>query len=269
MNTTVENLISQTPDRLLTEKEESELAKREEKGDREARKKLVMHNHRLIISIAKDYMNNGVPLEDLIMVGFEGLMKAIKRFDPQLDNKLSTYATYWIHQAILEELNKHSTTIRVPSYVRSLKRKVNRLEEEREEKLSSSDIREEFEVSKKVARSIKQMGPTSSLDSPLSEPEDGTLKKLIKNRKAEDPSKSASQKARSEKLMALLEERLSDRERRILKLYYGVEDNQPRTLDEVGEVFDLSKERVRQLRDGALEKLKAAIEYFPSRSTQE
>ena len=258
MNTTVENLIFQTPDRLLTKKEESELTKREKEGDREARKKLVMHNYRLIISIAKKYMDNGVPLEDLIMVGFEGLMKAIKRFDPQLGNKLSTYATYWIHQAILGELNKHSTTIRVPSYVRSLKRKVNRVEEDREEKLSLSEIREEFGVSEKVARSIKQLGPTSSLDSPLSEKENGTLKKVVKNRNAEDPSESASQEARSERLLAAMEKRLSDREERVLKLYYGVDDNQSRTLDEVGEVFDLSKERVRQLRNKSLEKLKAA-----------
>ncbi len=257
MKTTVENMISQTPDRLLTEKEERELTKREEEGDREARKKLIIHNHRLVISIAKDYKDNGVPFEDLIMVGFEGLVKGIKRFDPQLENKLSTYVTYWIHQAIMKELNKNSRTIRVPSYVRSLKRKVDQLEENLEEELSPSDISEEFGVGKKVARSVKQLGPTTSLDSPVSESGNETLKKMIKNRKAKNPSKSVSQKDRSEKLLSALEKRLSDRERRIIKLYYGVEDNKSRTLDEVAKVFDLCKERIRQLRDRALEKLEA------------
>lgn len=255
MKSTIGNLISQTPDRLLTKEEERKLIRRVAQGDQKSRKKLVNHNYRLVISIAKDYKDMGIPFEDLLMAGFEGLLKGIDKFDPGLGNKLSTYATWWIRKAVFRELDQHSTTIRVPGYVRTLKRQVNRLEEKWEEELSLADIRKEFGVSQEVARTVKQVGPTASLDSSFSRSSEGSLKEMVENRKAEDPSQAAPQRRASERLFAVMEEKLSDRERRVIKLYYGVEDYKPRTLPEVGEVFDLSRERIRQLRDRALEKL--------------
>lgn len=255
MKSTIGNLITQTPDRLLTDREERKLTRRVAQGDQQARKKLVNHNYRLVISVAKDYKDMGVPFEDLLMAGFEGLVKGIDKFDPGLDNKLSTYATWWIRKAVFRELDQHSTTIRIPGYVRALKRQVRRLEKKREEELSPAGIRKEFGVSKEVARTVKRVGPTASLDSSFSKSSEDNLKKMVVDRKAEDPSRAVPQRRASERLHAAMEEKLSDRERRVIKLYYGVEDYKPRTLPEVGEVFNLSRERIRQLRDRALEKL--------------
>ncbi|MFB6214993.1 MAG: sigma-70 family RNA polymerase sigma factor, partial [Candidatus Bipolaricaulia bacterium] len=185
MRSTIENLISQAPDRLLSREEERELTKRAASGDRDARKKLVIYNHRLVISVANDYKDMGVAFEDLLMAGFEGLLKGIDKFDPVLGNKLSTYVTWWIRQAVLRELDQQSTTIRIPGYVRSLNRKVNRLEEKREVQLSPADIQEEFGVSKEVAQAVKRAGPTASLDSSFSRSNEGSLKEVVENRKAE------------------------------------------------------------------------------------
>jgi len=256
MKSAVANLLAQTPDRLLTGEEEKRLTERAAAGDREARKQLVKHNHRLVVSIAKDYRGMGVDFEDLLMAGFEGLLEGINRFDPQLGNKLSTYVTWWIRQRILRELDKHSTTIRVPGYLRRLRRRINRLEEKREEGLTPAGIREEFGVSEEVAHKVKQVSSTASLDSRLSPTNRGNLKELIGNRKAKDPAKAVFPEESYQKLLAVMEEKLTDRERRVLKLYYGVEDYQPRTLAEVGEIFGLSRERIRQLRERALEKLR-------------
>lgn len=192
------------------------------------------------------------------MAGFEGLLKGIDRFDPELGNKLSTYATWWIKQAILRELDRHSTTIRLPGYVRGLRRQVIRMEEERGKKLTASDIREEFGVTEEVARAARKTRATASLDASLSRAEPGSLKKLVENSKAEEPATESVKERKSEALREAMKDRLSDRERRVIKLYYGFEDYKPRTLEEVGEVFKLSRERIRQLRDRALDKLRQA-----------
>lgn len=255
MKSIIENLFSQTPDRLLTDQEERKLIERTKEGDKEARAKLAKYNNRLVVSIAKDYRGMGVPFEDLLMAGFVGLLRGIDKFDPETGNKLSTYVTWWIKQAVYQELNEQSTTIRVPGYVRKVQRQVNRMEKSQEEELTHEEISNKFGISEEVARKVKQTSPAVSLDSPFSDSEDTSLVDLMEDRKAKKPQELAQPK--DQLMEEALEEKLSDRERRIVKLYYGIEDYKPRTLEEVSEVFDLSRERIRQLRDRALEKLAA------------
>lgn len=257
IKTTITNLLSQIPDRLLTDQEEKKLTRRAADGDKRARGKLVLYNSRLVISIAQRYKDNGVPLEDLVMAGFEGLVKGVDRFNPELGYKLSTYTTWWIKQKVLRELDDNSTTIRFPGYLRNLRRQVHKLERERGDELTISEIRDQFEVSEQVAHQAKTTTTTRSLDAELSNFDHGNLKQIVENEKAEIPSRS-TQELKAEKLEETMNERFSDRERRVVKLYYGLEDYKQRTLQEVGEVFGVSRERIRQLRDRGLEKLKKA-----------
>jgi len=190
------------------------------------------------------------------MAGFEGLIKAIEDFKPELGNKLSTYATWWIRQRVLKELNENSTTIRFPSYVRRIRRKVKRIEREKGEELTIAQIQEEFDISAKIANRVKTMKATRSLDAKLDGSETGSLKDILRNPNAKEPSQNSLEEKKSEKLRETMNSNLSDRERRILKLYYGLEDQKPRTLKEVGKVFAVCQERIRQLRDEALDKLR-------------
>jgi RNA polymerase primary sigma factor len=240
---------------LLTRKEEKKLTRRAASGDEEAKKKLVLYNHRLVLSIAKDYKGKGVAFEDLIMAGFEGLLKAIEGFKPELGNKLSTYSTWWIRQRILKELDENSTTIRFPGYIRNLRRKVRQSEEEGGEEYTNSQIQEEFDVTEKVASRVKLMATMKSLDEEVAESGSVSLKDLVENPRAEEPPEASIKERKSDRLEETLDTALSDRERRIIKLYYGLEDYKPRTLKEVGKVFSVSQERIRQLREQALDKL--------------
>ena len=192
------------------------------------------------------------------MAGFVGLLEGIDRYDPEKNAKLSTYATWWIRKNVLEELEDSSATIRYPWYVRKVRRKLKRAKRETGEELTVSEIQERFDVTEERAKLVKAGMTTRSLDADLSEGTDRSLKQVIENRKAELPSETALEELKSEELQENLKEELTDRERRIIKLYYGLEDYYPRTLEKVGEVFGLSLERIRQLKENALEKLKNA-----------
>lgn len=199
------------------------------------------------------------------MAGFEGLVKGIDKFNPELGYKLSTYVTWWIKQKVFRELDYNSTTIRFPGHVRNLYRKVHKLERERGDELTISEIRDQFDVSAEIAQRAKAATTTKSLDADLSSFNQGNLKQIVGNQKAEVPSE-LTKELKAEKLEEAMYECLSDRERRVIKLYYGHEDYKERTLQEVGEVFGVSRERIRQLRDRALKKLERVSELRAVRS---
>ncbi len=248
---------------LLSREEEKELAKRIEQGDEEAREKLASANLRLVISIAKKYRGYGLDFLDIIQEGNIGLMKAIDKFDWRKGYKFSTYATWWIRQSILKALNNESRTVRVPSHVTSLNRKIdsfiNDYKEEHGEKPSTDQIADELEVDKSKVRKARRAKKESvSLDKPLREDEGESeaLGDVLADENTPQPEKEAFGDMLEDRLKGLLNKALSDREKQILKLRYGLEDYQPLTLEEVGDVFDISRERVRQLQDRAIDKLK-------------
>ena len=248
---------------LLSREEEKDLAKRIEQGDEEAREKLASANLRLVISIAKKYRGYGLDFLDIIQEGNIGLMKAIDKFDWRKGYKFSTYATWWIRQSILKALNNESRTVRVPSHVTSLNRKIdsfiNDYKEEHGEKPSTDQIADELDVDKaKVRKARRAKKESVSLDKPLREDEGESeaLGDVLADENTPQPEKEAFGDMLEDRLKGLLNKALSDREKQILKLRYGLEDYQPLTLEEVGDVFDISRERVRQLQDRAIDKLK-------------
>ena len=246
---------------LLSREEEVELAKRVEQGDQEAKERLASANLRLVISIAKKYRNYGLPFLDLIQEGNLGLMKAIKKFDWRKGYKFSTYATWWIRQAILKALTNRSRTVRVPAHMKELSRKIDSVEEEyvQEHGVEPSEekVAEILDVSvEKVNRAKKAAQTTVSLDKPLGQESDGgVLGDILADDNLPTPEKETFESLLNGRLKGLLNKELTDREKHILKLRYGLEDYQPRTLEEVGDVFDISRERVRQLQNRAIEKL--------------
>ena len=247
---------------VLSKDEELELAKRIEQGDEKARRELASANLRLVISIAKKYRGYGVPFLDLIQEGNTGLMKAIDKFDWRKGYKFSTYATWWIRQAILKALSNNSRTVRVPSNVQRQNRKIERFKEkykeEHNEKPSAEEIGEELDISADKVREVQSANMNSiSLDKPLNEGESSeALSDILATDDKSDPEGKALGDMIEDKLKGLLNEALSDREKRILKLRYGMDDYEPRTLEEVGDVFDISRERVRQLQNRAINKLR-------------
>ncbi len=247
---------------LLTREEEVELAKRIEQDDDKAREKLASSNLRLVISIAKKYRNYGLPFLDLIQEGNLGLMKAIEKFDWRKGYKFSTYATWWIRQAILKALTNRSRTVRVPAHMKELSRKIDRVEEEYIQEHGTEPpiekVAEDLDVTvEKVRRAKKAAQTTVSLDKPLGEEssDSGVLGDIFADDNLPTPEQETFDSLLKGRLKGLLNKELTDREKHILKLRYGLEDYKTRTLEEVGEVFDISRERVRQLQNRAIEKL--------------
>ncbi|MBS3787986.1 sigma-70 family RNA polymerase sigma factor [Candidatus Bipolaricaulota bacterium] len=247
---------------LLTREEEVELAKRIEQDDEQAREKLASSNLRLVISIAKKYRNYGLPFLDLIQEGNLGLMKAIEKFDWRKGYKFSTYATWWIRQAILKALTNRSRTVRVPAHMKELSRKIDRVEEEYIQEHGTEPpidkVADDLDVTvEKVRRAKKAAQTTVSLDKPLGEEssDSGVLGDIFADDNLPTPEQETFDSLLKGRLKGLLNKELTDREKHILKLRYGLEDYKTRTLEEVGEVFDISRERVRQLQNRAIEKL--------------
>jgi RNA polymerase primary sigma factor len=253
--------ISKTP--LLTPEEEVQLAKRIKKGDKEARSHMIRANLRLVVKIAQDYAGYGLPISDLISEGNIGLMKAVERFDPKKGGKLSTYAAWWIKQSIKRALANQSKTIRLPVHMVDKIAKMRRISTILAEALgrepTDEELAEEIGLPRRKLAMLKQASqrPTS-LDAPINEGEATEYGEIIGDERAANPLEMLSDKNLQGQLDGLLSV-LDDRERKIIDERFGLTGKKPMTLEEVGRQFGVTRERIRQLQNSALTKMRRAL----------
>ena len=252
---------------LLNADQEIALAKRIEDGDEEAKQELAEANLRLVVSIAKRYVGRGMSFLDLIQEGNMGLMKAVDKFDYRLGFKFSTYATWWIRQAITRAIADQARTIRIPVHMVETINKLIRIQRQLLQDLGREPTPEEIGAemdmpTDKVRDILKIAQEPVSLETPIGEEDDSHLGDFIEDKDATSPEQHASYELLKEQLEQVLDT-LTDREENVLRLRFGLDDGRTRTLEEVGKVFGVTRERIRQIEAKALRKLR-----HPSRSNQ-
>ena len=245
---------------LITADEEVELAQKIKAGDQKALEKLTKANLRFVVSVAKQYQNQGLTLPDLINEGNLGLIKAAQRFDETRGFKFISYAVWWIRQSILQALAEQSRIVRLPLNKIGSINKINKmyalLEQSNERPPSAEEIAKELDMTvNDVKESMKNSGRHLSMDAPLVEGEDSNLYDVLRSGESPNPDRELSHESLRTEIERSLET-LTPREADVVRLYFGLGDQHPMTLEEIGETFDLTRERVRQIKEKAIRRLK-------------